>query len=83
MTYAKSDFELVEELSRRTDFAFARIFQALADTFLRIGAGGNIQRALVGFGILNSRFLSLYRKRLTEFDRLRLLHEFIIAAKKS
>ena len=56
-------FEIVEKLSRRPDLSFFRVRQPLTDAFLHIGMGGNIEQALVGFGILHdSRCLSLHRK---------------------
>jgi hypothetical protein len=36
-------FELVEKLPRRPDLSFFRVLQALADAFLCIGAGGDVE----------------------------------------
>jgi hypothetical protein len=36
--------ELVEKLSCRPEFSFFRVFKALADSFLCIGAGGNVEQ---------------------------------------
>ena len=38
-------FELMEKLPRRADFSFFRA-PPLADTFLHVGAGGNVEQAL-------------------------------------
>lgn len=35
--------ELVEKLSYWPEFSFFRVFQALTDSFLCIGAGGNVE----------------------------------------
>lgn len=39
-----SRFELVEKLSCGPEFSFFRVFKALADSFLCIGAGGNVEQ---------------------------------------
>jgi hypothetical protein len=44
----------LKHFSRRTGPATGDIVQALTDTFLCIGARGDVQQALVGFCILNN-----------------------------
>jgi hypothetical protein len=36
--------ELVEKLPCRPEFSFFRVFKALTDSFLCIGAGGNVEQ---------------------------------------
>jgi hypothetical protein len=48
----------------------------LADAFCYIGAGGNIEQALVAFGILHhSRRLSFHREHHRALVLFKLLHE--------
>lgn len=49
---AMSSFELSKKLSCRTKFSFLGVFEALADSFLCIGAGVNVEQPLIGFSIL-------------------------------
>ena len=42
--YAMRSFELDKKLSCRTEFSFFRVFKALTDSFLCIGAGGNVEQ---------------------------------------
>ena len=45
-------FEVREKLPCRPNLPFPDILQALTDAFLCIGAGGDVEQALIGFGIL-------------------------------
>jgi len=45
-------FELVKKLPRGPFVSFLHILQALMDTFLRIGAGGDVEQALISCSIL-------------------------------
>ena len=74
--YAMLGFEIVEKLPRRPDLSFFRVLQPLTDAFLHIGVGGNVEQALVGFGILHdSRCLSLHRKHHRALVLFKLFHE--------
>ena len=42
--YLVGRFELVEKLPCRPEFSFFRVFKALTDSFLCIGAGGNVEQ---------------------------------------
>ena len=42
--YAVDRFELVEKFSCWPEFSFFRVFEALADSFLCVGAGGNVEQ---------------------------------------
>jgi hypothetical protein len=54
-------FEFVEKFLRGPNLSFFRVLQALTDAFLCIDAGDNVERALIGFGILHDgRCLSLH-----------------------
>src|SRR5260370_23967064 len=62
-TYAMPGFELGEKLPHGPSLSFFRLVQALADAFLRISVGGNVEQALIGFGVLHDgRRLPLHRK---------------------
>src|SRR5579859_6046423 len=61
--YAMGRIELVEKLSCRTEFSFFRVFKALTDSFLCIGAGGNVGQMLITLSTLNDgRSLAIHRK---------------------
>ena len=54
---------LVKDISRRASASVGYIIEPLTDAFLCIGAGGNVEQALIGFGVLHdSRRLPLHRK---------------------
>ena len=54
-------FELIEELPRRTGLSFARILQALLDSFFGLSAGGDIEQALIDLRVLHdSRSLAFH-----------------------
>src|SRR5438270_337210 len=69
-------FEVLEELPRWPDFSLFRILQALADTLLGVGTGGNVEQSLIGLGVLHdSRGLALHRKHHGALGLLELFHE--------
>jgi len=51
--YATSGLELGEEFLEVAAFRLPGFLQALADTFVCVGAGGDIEKALVGLGVLD------------------------------
>src|SRR5205807_1349607 len=52
------------------------VFEALPDSLKSIGLCGNVEQALIGFGILNDRFrLSIDRKNQRFLRFLEVLHE--------
>ncbi|SPF56126.1 hypothetical protein SBA4_7860003 [Candidatus Sulfopaludibacter sp. SbA4] len=53
--YAMSRFELGEELLDVAALCLTGFLQALADTFVHVGAGSDIEQALVGMGVLCDR----------------------------
>jgi hypothetical protein len=48
-----SGFEVREKLSRAPDPALFGVLQTLAGALLGIGTGGDVEQALVGFGVLH------------------------------
>jgi hypothetical protein len=69
-------FELAEKLSRWPDLSFFRIRQPLTDAFLNIGAGRNVEQALIGFGILHHGCgFPLYGKHYRTLGFSELFHE--------
>ena len=68
-------FELVEKLRRRPDLSFFRVLQALTDAFRCIGAGGNVEQALIGFDLLHDGRLPIYRKQDRPPAFFQLLHK--------
>lgn len=68
--------EFVEELPGGPQPSLPGVLQALADALIRIGAGGDVEQALVGFRILhNSRGLPIYREDHGALALLELFHE--------
>jgi hypothetical protein len=68
--------EFLEEFLCRPDSPFSRVFHALPNAFPRVGARGNIQQALVSFGILNyRRSFPVYREHDRPLALLDLLYE--------
>jgi hypothetical protein len=59
--YAMGGVEVVEKLPCRPQFSFFRVFKALTDSFLCIGAGGNVEQMLISFSVLNDG-LAIHRK---------------------
>jgi hypothetical protein len=67
---------LVKDISRRASASVGYIIETLTDAFLCIGAGGNVEQALIGFGVLHdSRCLSLHSEHHGALALLELLHE--------
>src|ERR1035437_8701583 len=74
--YAMLNLELVEKLPCRADLSFFCVLQALTDTFLCVGACGNVEQSLIGMGVLhNSRCLPLHRKHHRTLAFFQLFHE--------
>jgi hypothetical protein len=74
--YAVSRVELIEKLSCRSEFSFFRIFKALTDSFLCIGVGGDVERMLVGFSVLNDGGgLPIHRKHHGTLTFFQLFHK--------
>src|SRR5216684_4798754 len=53
--YAMLGFEFLEELVYWPHPSLSRILQTLPDTFLSVGAGGDIEQALICLRVLNHR----------------------------
>ena len=69
-------FKLSEEFARRTKPSGSRVFKALTDAFLGVGAGGNVEETLVGFRILHySRGLAVDGEHNGALALLEMLHE--------
>jgi hypothetical protein len=69
-------FEVREKLPRRPDPALFHVLQTLTDAFLGIGAGGNVEQALIGCGVLHDgRRLSFHSKDDGTLRFFELLHE--------
>ena len=67
---------LVKDISRRASASVGYIIETLTDAFLCIGAGGNVEQALIGSGVLHdSRRLPLHRKHHGTLALLKLFHE--------
>src|SRR5216683_6615481 len=61
--YAMPGFELFEKLPCRPDLSFPRVLQPLTDAFFCVGAGGNVEQALISSGVLHDGFcLSFHGK---------------------
>src|ERR1035437_3677021 len=74
--YAMLGLELVEKLPRRADLSFFRVLQSLADTFLCVGTGGNVEQSLIGVGVLHDGCgLPLHRKHHGTLASFQLFHE--------
>ncbi len=68
--------EHFQSLTRRTHTTLLYVFEALPDSFKRIGLCGNIEQALIGFGILHHRFrLSIDCKNQRFLRFLEVFHE--------
>src|SRR5437660_4287559 len=60
----------------RTHTTLLYVFEALPDSLKPIGLCGNVEQALIGFGILHDRFrLSIDRKNQRFLRFLKVLHE--------
>ena len=58
-------FEVREERSGRLQPSHFRVLQALTDAFPRIGAGGNVEEALIGLGVLHDRRRRAFYSKLS------------------
>src|SRR5882762_9716635 len=68
--------EHFQSFTRRTHTPLLYVFEALPDSFKRIGLCGNVEQALIGFGILHDRFrFSIDRKNQRFLRLLEMLHE--------
>ena len=68
--------EYFQCFARGTHTALLHVFQALADAFLFIRLRGDIQKSLIGFGILHDGFgLSADGENERFFRLLEMLHE--------
>src|SRR5208282_3037580 len=67
---------LVKHVSRRPSASVGYIVEPLTDAFLRIGSGGNVKQALIGFGVLHDgRRFSVHRQHNGAFALLELFHK--------
>src|SRR5689334_4249311 len=74
--YAVGRVELVEKLLCRPEFSFFRVFKALTDSFLCIGAGGNVEQMLISFSVLNDGCgLPIHRKHHGALTFFQLFHK--------
>src|ERR1700722_17853707 len=53
MRYAMDGFEFGKELVSVAAFALLGLFEALADALVSVGAGGDVEQALIGSCVLN------------------------------
>jgi hypothetical protein len=68
--------ELVEKLFCRSEFSFFRVFKALTDSFLCIGARGNVEQMLINFSVLNhGSGLPIHRKHHGTLTFFQLFHK--------
>src|SRR2546421_12421952 len=68
--------EHLQCFTRRTHTTLLYVFEALPDSLKRIGLCGNVEQALIGFGILHDRFrLSIDCKNQRFLRFLEGLHE--------
>lgn len=71
-----SPSNLVKDFSGRPGTSADEIIKPLANGFVCVGAGGNVQKSLVGLGILhNCRGLSFYSEDDRPLAPPELLHE--------
>src|SRR6478609_6022689 len=74
--YAMGRVELIEKLPCRPEFSFFRVLKALTDSFLCIGAGGNVEQMLISFSVLNDgRGLPIHCKHHGALTFFQLFHE--------
>jgi len=74
--YAILGFKLVEKLSDWSCTAMCYVVEPLANTFLSIGARGNVEQTLIGFGVLHDRCsFAVNREHYRAFGLLELFHE--------
>src|SRR5712671_2420488 len=75
--YSMVAAEHLQSFTRGTHTTLLCVFDALADALKCIGLRGNVEQALIGFGILHDRFrLSIDRKNQRFLRFLEVLHEF-------
>jgi len=68
--------DIVKNLFGGSGASVNHVIKTLADSFLQIRAGGDVQQALVGFGILHDRrCLPLHPKHHGTLTFLQLSHE--------
>jgi hypothetical protein len=76
--------DIVKYLFGGTGAAVGHVIKSLADSFFRIRAGGDIEQALIGFGVLHDgRSLPLHRKHHGPLAFFQLLHEIAGAPAES
>src|SRR5690349_18044409 len=79
--YAMPGLEIGYEFANRSPFSSAGLFQPLPDPFFGVRAGRDVQKALLGFGILyNSGCLSLHCQDKRALALPQMLHEIARAA---
>src|ERR1035437_3574316 len=82
--YAACGFEFSKELLGVTPLSSLGLLQALADAFSSVGAGSDIEQALIGSRILHDGFsLALDREHDGPLALLELFHEIARAAAES
>ena len=68
--------EHFQSFTRRTHTTLLYVFEALPDSLKSIGLCGDVEEALIGFGILHDRFrLSIDRKNQRLLRLFEMLHE--------
>src|SRR5207249_10135258 len=68
--------EHFQSFTRRTHTTLLCVFEALSDALKRIGLCGDVEQALIGFGILHDRFRFPIDRKNQRFLRfLEVLHE--------
>src|ERR1700756_4526747 len=74
--YGMVSAEHFQSFTRRTHTTLLYVFDALPDSLKSIGLRGNVEQALIGFGILHDRFrLSIDCKNQWFLRFLEVLHE--------
>jgi hypothetical protein len=74
--YAIPGFKLVEKLTDWSCTAMCYVVEPLANTFLSIGARGNVEQTLIGFGVLHHGCcFAVNREHYRAFGLLELFHE--------
>ncbi len=69
-------FEIREKLPRRANLPPLHAFDSLTDAFVRMGASGNIEQALVSLGVLHDgRRFAFHREHHGALGLLKLFHE--------
>ena len=81
--YAMLGFEAVEKLPRWPDLPLFRVLQPLPDALLLIRAGGNVEQALIGFGVLHDgRDLPFHREHRRALAFFQSLHKVARTARQ-